>query len=676
MSAITYDKIRICSPWKIQTIYELFIRKTFNQHAELRVSALVNESDASKIGLQEIVDDKIEVYTEDDGNKSWLFKGRLKDVKVSISGGLYILTADFLSESSVLDREEKSRSFQDTSLAYSDIVAKIMDDYPEKSFELTAETVTIDGPLIQYKETDWQFIKRLASLQEDVLVPNVILDEVVFSFGYPSGGAKTLPNDISYSSGKDIAAFYTDVESEYKPGLICNEYAYYEVETYDELTIGDQVTFHGNELYVGAVIIELKDGILVYRSKLVRYMTLRQNPIRNEKIQGISLEGTVLELQNQEIKLHLAIDQEQEQDTAYWYPFVPPTTDMMYLMPQLGTTASLYIPGLKEQNAIITGSARTNGGDCKKTSDPSTRYLGTEYGQEMKLAPGGIYFTAGRNDLILTFDDEKGVKISSHKGMVLEAKDEIVIDSKQKVIMNSPNQICMATPMGGISLENEVHFSDMKTIIECTDEMEFPLAEQKLGQPEAADCKAIDFGEIWKATKGAIATWWNNIQWKEVFLGGVQAAGGFFQRELGAGMVRIGVTGAMISRGLAAVPCASYAIAGGYVYVDGVNSMAAGTSRVVNGLRGKEDEWNALKLLWGEQKYNVTQVVIGAYSIKQVVSGGLSNAPYGANGIVKFGYYLDKVTESAKSFISHEFDWINLEETFRGMLPKKETPAN
>ncbi|MDF2636212.1 MAG: wapA2, partial [Pelosinus sp.] len=87
------------------------------------------------------------------------------------------------------------------------------------------------------------------------------------------------------------------MESEYKPGLICNEYAYYEVVTYDELTIGDQITFHGYKLYVGAVTIELKDGILVYRCKLVRYMTLRQNPILNEKFQGVSLEGKVLSVQ-------------------------------------------------------------------------------------------------------------------------------------------------------------------------------------------------------------------------------------------------------------------------------------------------------------------------------------------------------------------------------------------
>jgi hypothetical protein len=42
------DKIKVDSPWKIQTIYELSIKKTMNNHAELHLRALVNESDAGK----------------------------------------------------------------------------------------------------------------------------------------------------------------------------------------------------------------------------------------------------------------------------------------------------------------------------------------------------------------------------------------------------------------------------------------------------------------------------------------------------------------------------------------------------------------------------------------------------------------------------------------------------
>ena len=127
----------------------------------------------------------------------------------------------------------------------------------------------------------------------------------------------------------------------------------------------------------------------------------------------------------------------------------------------------------------------------------------------MKLAPGGIYFTAGRNDLVLTFDDAEGVTISSHKGILLEAEEEIIIDSKTKVAFSSPNQIKMVTPTGGFSIENEIHFANMKTIIDCADEMELPPVEQPLMQeekqsyvlnkPGTAEDLGIDWGSLTNA---------------------------------------------------------------------------------------------------------------------------------------------------------------------------------
>jgi hypothetical protein len=454
MAAITYDKIKIESPWEIQHLQKLAITRKWNQHAKLQFSALLTEESGKKAGLKETVDDQIKIHIEDGDSKKWLFKGRLRDVHVDMEGDVYLLQACFLSESTILDRVEKSRSFQDTSLTYSDIVAVILQEYG-KDFELTVEKVTVDGPLIQYRETDWQFINRLASYQESVIAPNVILDEVIFSYGCPVGGDKTLPENIGYGSGKNVDGF--NIDWGYSPDLILNEYAYYEVESYEALTLGDKVQFQGVQMVVGEVTTELKDGILIYYAKLIREITIRQNPIYNKKIQGVSLEGTVLALQDQEIKLHLAIDQEQEASIAYWYPFVPPTTDMMYLMPQIGTNASLYIPGLREQNAIITGSVRNNGGSCEKTGDPSTRYLGTEYGQEIKLAPGGIYITAGRSNLVANFDDGEGVTLSSHKEMTLNAEQEIIISSKKTVSLSAASKLLVATPSAGISMENEIH---------------------------------------------------------------------------------------------------------------------------------------------------------------------------------------------------------------------------
>jgi GH24 family phage-related lysozyme (muramidase) len=507
-TAITYEQIKISSPWEIQSLYDLIIHHTPNEHAKLHLRALLMESSVGKAGMEELADTQIKVYIDDAGQKDYLFIGRLAQADLRAQGGVYHITADFLSETLLLDRELKNRSFQNTKLTYADITGKILEDYPDKSCAQTAPKSPVNGPLIQYEETDWQFIKRLASYQETVIVPAIVHDSRIFTYGCPAGGKQNLSSDIHYTCGKDLPAYHE--AKNYNPTVKEGEYAYFTVETYDKLGIGDKVTFLGYPLIVGQVTIGLKRGLLVYTAKLVREITLRQNPVYNGKLTGVSLAGRVLAAQEQAVKLHLIIDERQNVEEAYWYPFAPPTGDFLYLMPQRNTMASLYIPGLKEQDAVITGNLRTNGDTCAKTSDPNTRYLGTEHGQECKISPGGVYITAGHNELTVVLDDEQGVRLTSHRKLTLSAFDEIMIRSREKVFLRANSQVLCTTPATGFSLENDMHLSSPNLHINCTENSEFPSVKQPpppkkqspiINQKEAD----IDWNSIAITAIGAIA---------------------------------------------------------------------------------------------------------------------------------------------------------------------------
>jgi len=634
MSAIAVDQLKVTAPWEIQAIYELKIMETLNQHGELYIKIVLTEAAGKKAGLWETTNDQIMVYHDDGTTKKWIFKGRLKEVNVSQVAGVCMITALFLSETVMLDRQEKRRSFQNTSLTYDQIVTKVLSDYPGKSMELTAEKKVINGPIIQYQETDWQFIRRLASYLETVIVPDSTMEQQIFSFGYPTGRNITLSDTINYATGKDIKAYYDTADV--NPGIPENQFSYYEVETYESLTIGDTVTFKGQEMQVSSVYIELKQGLLVYHTTLVKKSILRQNPIYNKHLQGLSLKGTVLEGQGQQVKLHLDIDAEQNVSEAYWYPFAPSTTDALYLMPQKGTIATLYIPSKQEQKAIITGCLRTNGVDCEQTSDPNTRYLATEYGQELKLAPGGIYFTAGNDDLCLDFDDQEGVIIKSHKGMTLEAEEEIIFESEKKVVFSSANQILMATLTGNLVMENELHLRAPKVDIECTDDTKFTEVEDENKEESKG---GIDWGGMLAKAKGAVATWWDNLKGEEVFLGTVQAAGGVYETMMGGGMVAGACVGEYCSVGLGTVPCVALAATGAYVITDGLSNIAGGVSRVWNGLCGntKGDTANFVKNRYieggNEEAYNQTQIALGMFSLLKTAATTVRLVPFSKLGI-------------------------------------------
>ena len=690
MSAITYDKLRVTAPWEIQTIYELNLKKTLNQHGELYIKVMLTEAASEKAGLQETTNDQIKVYTEDAAERKWLFKGRLKEVTVSREAGVCIITACFLSETIMLDRQERSRSFQNTKLTYDQIVTKVLEDYPNKNMELTAEQKSINGPIIQYQETDWQFIRRLASYLETVIVPDSTMEQQIFSFGYPSGQSITLPDDINYATGKDIKAYYA--AAEFNPSIAENQFAYYEVETYEPLNIGDTVTFKSQEMKVSTVYIEIKQGLLVYHTTLVKEIILRQNPIYNSKLQGISLKGTVLKAQDQQVKLHLDIDKEQNPDEAYWYPFAPPTTDALYLMPQMGTIANLYIPGKQEQKALITGCLRTNGAECQQTSDPNTRYLATEYGQELKLAPGGVYFTAGKDNLCLHFDDQQGVILKSHKGMVLEAKEEIVFAAKEKVIFKSPNQILMATPTGSVIMENEIHLRAPDVHIDCTDDTKFSEEEEKKEEEEIkqdGDGRFdididIDWGALGAKAKGAVAMVCG------VADGAVSAVSSYFQALKGAALVGVGVgmvkggaslcafalgsgaTGvgipvAVVTGALGAVAVVGGAVAigvGAYLAVDGASGVTGGFGDAYNAATGREGK-DELKLDFVEQAYpkdkkwvhSLIKLVVGGKGIRDAYKGALINLPSTASLGQKFKAYRAGVFTSVEAGTGTYADW-------------------
>ena len=114
MSAISYDKIKVISPWDIQSIYELKITNKLNEHGELQFTALISEASGKSAGLQETITDQIQVIIIDETNTKAIFKGRLKAVDISVTTGVYTLQASALSESSIMDEEKKSRSFQNS----------------------------------------------------------------------------------------------------------------------------------------------------------------------------------------------------------------------------------------------------------------------------------------------------------------------------------------------------------------------------------------------------------------------------------------------------------------------------------------------------------------------------------------------------------------------------------
>ena len=144
-----------------------------------------------------------------------------------------------------------------------------------------------------------------------------------------------------------------------------------------------------------------------------------------------------MEVSGEKVKLHLDIDETQNKDKAAWFRYAPPTGNLMYSMPIVGTNANLYFSSERSEDPIVIGCIRKNGSSCESFSDVNNRYFATESGNNLDMLPGAINFS--RPGLSANFNDGSGINLSSSSSLNISAgyvgiyAGDITIKAKSKL---------------------------------------------------------------------------------------------------------------------------------------------------------------------------------------------------------------------------------------------------
>ena len=491
-----FDSVRVKSPYKIKIIKEIRMEAKPNEHGKLYLYGMVDEDTNMITSINASFEDDIHVI--DDNTGDTVFKGLISRVKTTNKNGVYYIDLEAISGSFKFDIEKKSRSFQDIEMEYPDLIKEAIKDYSGSGFINTiGDGVKIERPIFQYKETDWEFVRRMASRLHSVIVCDLAEKSPRFYFGFPKGKSYEMADNMTYTASKDLYAYKMAGGSE--EGFHDTDFFYYEVECKDKYNIGDEIGFKSKKLYVSEVSAYTNKGILRYKYRLSRKEGIYQKEIYNAALKGVSLEGKVLEVKGELVRLHLDIDKEQPKSKAFWFPFVPPTGNIMYCMPIVDTNASLYISDISGDNAVILGCVRKNGGSCEKTGNSDIRYFGTEHGSELEMAPTGISFTGGSKEpLKLSLVDSEGIKLTSHKKLTFGATEEITFKTPKAIKVNAASQLffSMKDAASGFSLENEFHFSSGSVILKGSNKMAFPSFAQEA--PPPAEKSSFSWGKLIK----------------------------------------------------------------------------------------------------------------------------------------------------------------------------------
>ncbi len=258
----------------------------------------------------------------------------------------------------------------------------------------------------------------------------------------------------------------------------------YEVLLYEYFKIGDKIKINNDTLTITKCVVKLKDGILQFNYKIENLNYLKTKLLENRKIQGVSLVGTILDVALNQVKIHLDIDDNQDQDTAHWFPYSAEANNVWYTMPHIGENIRIYFPTMRAAEAITMSSTRGSSGEIatnKTLNKPTEKYLDTKWGKQVALKESNVNVNTPLMSMVL---DEENITLDSNQNIEITANE--VLNVGKSVFTYTDSNGAVQTKIEetqSITIETEelctVSVTSFSTVIEL-DEDNFMMPQDKV----------------------------------------------------------------------------------------------------------------------------------------------------------------------------------------------------
>lgn len=128
-----------------------------------------------------------------------------------------------------MDREKKKQSFRKAEMIYGKVVQKVIENHQGTGVIWNIrDDKNIDVPLIQYDETDWEFLMRICSHFHEIIVPDLQTGRLSFHFGMHAGKMQSGEEIEILGNGFDNSYFYNGC---YESGMPRTQTLYLEIKS-------------------------------------------------------------------------------------------------------------------------------------------------------------------------------------------------------------------------------------------------------------------------------------------------------------------------------------------------------------------------------------------------------------------------------------------------------------
>lgn len=441
-------------PFHIQNLLTYHSLRYENEHGKVMLSGIIAKEHTEEYIqlLQGNVWVSISLQEEEETYN--LFRGIVTEGDMRQEGGCSILSLTLYTGTILLDTVRHTRSFQDSALTYKDIIRHILGQYENGNMIMTSENGA-GGFMMQYRETDWTFFKRIASCMHTVLMADARTGGSKFFCGVPQKGVAGEIQTGFYRVTKRLHEFGKR-KAWGVTGIREDDFTYYRVKTKELYELGDRIIFNGVPVHICGVESRMEGSELYHTYDMKRPGGFRVPKLYNEALTGVSLTGYVTEVSGTRICISLEADENQAECGRTWFDFSTPYSSYdgagFYCMPEIGDTVRLYFPTCDEKTAC--GFSAVN---REERQNPEIKYLMNKEDKQLILAPDYIRLTNNAG-MSLELNDHAGIRIESSGSVSVQAGGNLDIVSKHgKVTLSAAGKVVLEQGKTTMNLAGDIH---------------------------------------------------------------------------------------------------------------------------------------------------------------------------------------------------------------------------
>lgn len=451
-------------PFTFVSFLQLECTKELNQHGVIKITGIIEQENNRTYMDMALQETWVNVYAVSENEDiQHFFAGILTGLWIKKEGQVYILTIEVKTGSFLLDIKPHTRSFQNPGFQYSQVITTCLEKEGGSLYMPDNNDKATERFLLQYQESDWQFIKRLASYAGEALIPRCNAAEKKICFGYQEASAVKQLEADSYR----IEHNYEEYEKKKAAGITgmrLADFISYVVGSREIYDLGEAVQFEGIELIVAKVDSWLEGQELYHEYHLMTKENAKLQPIYNNNLIGVSLNARVTAVEKTLVKVQIEEDENKTECGSRWFDYATvystPDGAGWYCMPEAGDMVRLVIPDCVEGHAYTASSIHL--GTAGGRSNPDEKSWKNPQDKEILFTPDAIILR-NNNGISLELSDKEGIKVISNKDIIVQADGNIQIRSQSAgVNMAAETAILMQQGAAKVEINNDINISGGK----------------------------------------------------------------------------------------------------------------------------------------------------------------------------------------------------------------------